>query len=102
MDYDDMRWEGDRGKGLREMDREEEQETIDSLQALLAIERQRADYLKLAVDSARRIGIAVGLLMAHHHVDTDEAFAILHIASRQTGRTLADLAELVISTGHLA
>ena len=70
-------------------------EMVETLQALLDIERERADALKQAVQTARRTGIAVGLLMATHAIDADEAFSRLHAASN--GVQLYAVVEAVIA-----
>lgn len=57
--------------------------------------------LRLATNSNRRIGIAVGILMAHHLSTADEAFDALSTASQLLNRKVADLAEDVILTGAL-
>src|SRR4051812_9911117 len=53
-------------------------EMIDTLQALLEIERERSDSMKQALRAARRTGMAVGMVMARHGIDDDQAFARLH------------------------
>jgi AmiR/NasT family two-component response regulator len=80
---------------LRHQSRDDSAEMVETLQALLEIERERADALKEAVRAARRTGIAVGLVMARHAVDADEAFARLHTASQ--GIQLQATVEAVIS-----
>jgi ANTAR domain len=72
-------------------------EMIETLQALLAIERERADALKDAVRVARRMGIAAGLLMAEHRISEDQAFARLHAASDGVHHRLHDVVEGVIA-----
>ena len=72
-------------------------EMVDTLQALLEIERGRADSLKEAVRMARRTGIAVGLIMARSGVDADEAFSRLHAASSGVHRQLHAVVEAVIA-----
>lgn len=68
--------------------------------ALLAAERRNdAENLKRGLDSNREIGKAVGLLMAIHEVDAEEAFQILRRASSRTNTKLAAIAER-ITTGH--
>jgi AmiR/NasT family two-component response regulator len=72
-------------------------EMIETLQALLAIERERADALKEAVRVARRMGIAVGLVMARRGISADQAFALLHAASDGVHHRLQDIVEGVIA-----
>jgi AmiR/NasT family two-component response regulator len=75
----------------------EASEMIDTLQALLTIERERADALKEAVRVARRMGIAAGLLMAQHRISEDQAFARLHAASNGVHHRLQDIVEGIIA-----
>ena len=76
-------------------------EMIDTLQTLLAIERERADALKEAVRAARRTGIAVGLVMAHNGVTHDEAFSRLHAATSGVHAQLQEIVEAVIAGRRL-
>jgi AmiR/NasT family two-component response regulator len=72
-------------------------EMIETLQALLDIERDRADSLKDAVSFARRTGIAVGLVMARNGISADDAFSRIHEASYGVHRQLRDVVEAVIA-----
>ena len=64
--------------------------------ALAAAERQAtAENLRKGLESNREIGKAVGLLMAAHQVDDEEAFQILRSASSRTNTQLAALAEKI-------
>jgi AmiR/NasT family two-component response regulator len=72
-------------------------EMVETLQALLDIERDRADSLKDAISFARRTGIAVGLVMAQNRVSADEAFSRIHAASSGVHRQLRDVVEAVIA-----
>lgn len=56
----------------------------------------RAVQLAAALVSNRRIGIAVGLVMAQLNLDAADAFETLRRASMNTNRRLAELAEDVI------
>jgi len=76
-------------------------EMIDTLQALLDIERERADALKQAVRAARRTGMAVGLVMARNGIDDDQAFARIHAMSHGIHAQLLEVVEAVIA-GRLA
>ncbi len=71
--------------------------------ALLAAEhRDDADNLRRGLNSNREIGKAVGLLMAIHEVDAEEAFQILRRASTRTNTKLAAIAERITTgRGHL-
>lgn len=72
-------------------------EMVDTLQALLDIERGRADSLKEAVQMARRTGIAVGLVMARNGVTADDAFSRLHAATLGGQRQLHAVVDAIIA-----
>jgi hypothetical protein len=57
--------------------------------------------LKDALGSNRQIGMAMGVLMAHHKVTQDEAFTLLRVASQNLHRKLRDIAVEVTETGAL-
>lgn len=59
-------------------------------------EHQEARNLRLALDSNREIGKAVGLLMALHKVDDAAAFDILRKTSQDLNIKLADVAREVV------
>jgi len=80
----------------------------DSLRAALQRSRKnlqaatdRAENLEIALQSSRRIGIAMGILMAHRGLREADAFHCLVQASQQQNRKLAQVAEDVVYTGHL-
>jgi AmiR/NasT family two-component response regulator len=60
----------------------------------------QVQQLEEAVRGQGSIGIATGLVMAQHHVEADDAFAILRRASQDSNRELGDIAEDVISSGR--
>lgn len=60
-----------------------------------------ATNLELALASSRRIGAAIGVLMAHHKVTEDAAFAMLRTSSQHLHRKLRDIAADVVETGTL-
>lgn len=62
---------------------------------------QRVADLEKAVQSNRRIGMAMGILMAHRGLDEASAFHCLVQASQHQNRKLAAIAEDVIYIGHL-
>ncbi len=53
------------------------------------------------MDSNREIGVAMGILMHQHRLTRDQAFDLLRVASQDTNRKLADVAEDVADTGVL-
>jgi DNA-binding response OmpR family regulator len=61
----------------------------------------RADTLALALRTNRRIGMALGILMAGRGVTSDEAFELLRRRSANHNIKLRDLAEDVLLTGEL-
>lgn len=86
---------------------------IDDLEAQAAIDREmiaelRADgiiqhehvtHLEAALRSSRKIGAALGIVMATHKVSEATAFGMLIMASQQTNRKLRVLAEEILLTG---
>ena len=67
-----------------------------------AQDRDTARNLEQALDSNRRVGMAIGILMARHRLDEHAAFALLRGASQHANRKLRVMAEEVISTGELS
>lgn len=69
------------------------------------LERRSADAaaanLQLALASNRRIGTAIGILMAHRRITDVAAFELLREASQRGHRKLRDIAEDVVLTGAL-
>ena len=63
-----------------------------SVAVAAAFERERADNLKVALDSNREIGKAIGLLMASHNLTDEQAFGVLKRASQDLNRKLHDIA----------
>lgn len=59
------------------------------------------ENLRIALRSNRRIGIAIGLIMAQCHATDHEAFELLRQRSMDTNRKMADLAEQVVQVGRL-
>lgn len=75
--------------------------THSALALNVAATRDRAANLQRALTSNRRIGMAMGILMAVHKVTDEDAFTLLRIASQNTNRKLLDVADEVIATGTL-
>ncbi|HEV2886034.1 MAG TPA: GAF and ANTAR domain-containing protein [Jatrophihabitans sp.] len=63
--------------------------------------RSQAENLRLALESNRQIGVAMGVLMSRQHVTRQQAFDLLRIASQHGHRKLADIAMDVAETGIL-
>jgi GAF domain-containing protein len=70
--------------------------------ALTAAQRQnKIDHLNRALETSRRIGAAIGILMATHKVTYDQGFDLLRIASQSRHLKIANIAEEVLMTGAL-
>lgn len=65
------------------------------------IHREKARNLEHALATNREIGVAMGVLMATHHVTREQAFSLLRVASQNTNRKLRDVAAEVADTGVL-
>lgn len=74
---------------------------ISALQADLDEAHTKIANLEIALHSARRIGMAMGILMARYQVTDEQAFDLLRRASQHLHRKLRDIAEDVIYTGAL-
>jgi AmiR/NasT family two-component response regulator len=72
---------------------------IDQLHAQIRSAEDRAAGLERALTSNRRIGMAVGILMARHQLTEDKAIAVLKCHSQQHNIKLRELAETVILMG---
>ncbi|HEX2902593.1 MAG TPA: GAF and ANTAR domain-containing protein [Jatrophihabitans sp.] len=59
----------------------------------------QADNLSKALESNRRIGVAIGVLVAIYKVTEEQAFELLRTASQRNHVKLADVAEEVVLTG---
>ena len=64
--------------------------------------RRRADQLEAALRTSRRIGAALGIVMATEDVDLDEAWRLLRRTSQDSNVRVADLAERVVRHGPYA
>lgn len=61
----------------------------------------RAENLSVALSTNRRIGVAIGVLMATHKITEEQAFDLLRIASQSVNRKLRDIADDVTLTGAI-
>jgi GAF domain-containing protein len=75
--------------------------THGSLAVGRASAREQAQNLRIALDSSREIGIAMGIVMAVAMVTRDQAFDLLRIASQRLHRKLRDIATEIVDTGAL-
>ncbi len=62
---------------------------------------QQIEHLERALRSSRRIGAAVGIVMATAKLNYDDAFAWLVAMSQRTNRKLRDVADDVLLTGEV-
>jgi len=67
----------------------------------LARAQNEVSNLVRALSSNRRIGAAIGVLMATRHVTSEEAFKLLRRASNDCNEKLGDVANRVVLTGSL-
>lgn len=58
-------------------------------------------HLRVALETNREIGVAIGVLMAVRLIDRDAAFVLLQQASQNSNRKLRDVATEVADTGRL-
>jgi AmiR/NasT family two-component response regulator len=73
---------------------------ITELQAEGLITSEQVTHLEAALETARVIGAAVGVIMTLHRISQVEAFRILKKASMDGNRKLRLVAEEVVLTGH--
>jgi AmiR/NasT family two-component response regulator len=66
-----------------------------------AAELDKIAHLEAALVSSRRIGAAIGIVMARRHVAYDEAVDLFRIAGQNGHRKLREIAEDVIFTGDV-
>ncbi len=57
--------------------------------------------LEKALETNRRIGMAVGVIMATYRLTPERSFEMLRLASMNRNRKLRDVAEAVVTTGSL-
>ncbi len=74
---------------------------IAELQAEGLIDREHITQLELALTTSRKIGAAIGILMATQRCTEDQGFDILCWVSQKSNRKLRDVAGEVVSTGAL-
>ena len=74
---------------------------LDRLHAELAAAHTQIANLKIALESSREIGAAIGILMNRCRVSYEQAFDILREASQRTHRKLREVAADLVYTGSL-
>ena len=67
----------------------------------LTAARATIEQLQQALESNRRIGVAMGILMERHRLTSDAAFATLVRLSHSTNRKLAEIAGELVDTRRL-
>jgi hypothetical protein len=68
---------------------------------LVTAQQAQADNLRIALETNRQIGTAMGILMASRKLTSDRAFDLLRRASQHSHRKLHSLALEVIDTGTI-
>jgi transcriptional regulator with GAF, ATPase, and Fis domain len=63
--------------------------------------QEKAEQLERALHTSRRIGVALGILMATDQVDLDGAWQVLVKASQDSNTKVSELADQVVLTGSL-
>lgn len=79
-----------------------DQAVIAQLEANGIVDRAKIANLEAALVTARRIGAAMGIIMAVQKVTEDQAFEVLRQASQHTNRKLRAIADDVILTGSVS
>ncbi len=75
--------------------------THGALAVAVTANQERVENLQKALLSNREIGIAMGVLMARHHVSREQAFGLLRLSSQNSNRKLHEIAREVAETGAL-
>ena len=79
-----------------------DQKLIAELQADGTVTAEHAAHLEEALRSSRKIGAAIGIVMARRKVGETEAFSMLVNASQNTNRKLRRVADEVVDTGDVS
>ena len=75
---------------------------IAELQADGLVSAQHAAQMEEALRSSRKIGVAIGIIMARRSIDEVEAFRVLVAASQSSNRKLRVIAHEVVETGDVS
>lgn len=78
-----------------------DREVIAQLELDGIIDQTKIANLEVALASCRRIGAAMGVVMATRKVTEEQAFTMLRQASQDTHRKLRDVADDVLLTGTI-
>ena len=76
-------------------------DVVEQVQEQLSDARVRIEHLETALATNRRIGIAIGVVMARYGLTDEQAFELLREQSQVRNKKLRDLAEEVVYTGTL-
>ncbi len=87
--------------GELEVRGEIDRKLIEELRAEGLLSREHSAQLEQALHSSRKIGAAMGIVMANRKLDEEDAFAILVKASQDTNRKLRLVADDVVFTGDV-
>jgi hypothetical protein len=79
-----------------------DQQMIADLQADGVLSKEHAAHLEEALRSSRKIGAAIGIVMANRNVSEEIAFDILRRASNHANRRVRVLADEVVRTGDVS
>lgn len=79
-----------------------DQQMIGELQADGLVNEDQIANLTEALRGSRKIGAAIGILMANRRVDEERAYASLMLASQHSNRKVRVLAEEVVRTGDVS
>ena len=77
------------------------QESFAELREELAVARDKIANLETALESSRRNGAAIGILMYRGKITHGRTFELLWVASQLSHRKLRDVAEDVIALGEI-
>lgn len=72
-----------------------------SIAMRVALDHEQIGNLQQALQTSRRIGAAVGILMCRHTITEDEAFQRVRSFSQNTNRKIRDIADDIVLTGML-
>ena len=76
-------------------------ELVASLAAEGVSDRKEIEEIKVALITARRIGAAIGIVMATRSLTEDEAFIALREASKRSNRKLREVADELCRSGDV-
>jgi AmiR/NasT family two-component response regulator len=76
-------------------------EMLDQQARELAELRTKVANLEQALQTNRRIGQAIGIIMARNLITEDEAFRLLRETSQRSHRKLREVADAVVETGEV-